>query len=74
MKGLDSLVYKQVTSKLNFKEVIKMYKCNDCGAEFDEPESYSECVGEFWGMPAYEEFGQCPMCKSDDYDEILNNR
>lgn len=48
------------------------YKCNDCGAEFDEPETYSEYMGEFWGFPAYEEFGRCPVCESDDYEENNN--
>lgn len=45
------------------------YKCNDCEAEFDEPREYSECVGEFWGAPAYETFYECPECGSEDFDE-----
>ena len=53
-------------------EVISMskYKCNDCEAEFNEPDTYTEYMGEFWGVPAYEEFGCCPVCKSDDYEEV----
>jgi hypothetical protein len=48
-----------------------MYKCNDCENTFNEPDSYRECIGEFWGFPAYEEFGSCPICGSDDYEEVL---
>ena len=50
--------------------MMKNYKCNDCGFEFDEAESYEERVGEFWGQPAYETFYICPRCKSDDFEEI----
>ena len=45
-----------------------MYKCNECGEEFDEPVSYPECVGEYWGAPAYQSFYMCPCCKSDDFE------
>ena len=47
-----------------------MYKCNDCKHEFVEPDTYTEYRGEFWGMPAYETLGCCPVCKSDDYEEV----
>ena len=46
------------------------YKCNDCECEFNEPESYEECMGEFWGTPAYETFYCCPCCGSDAYEEV----
>lgn len=46
-----------------------MLKCNDCGRKFDEPATYSECVGEFWGTPAYENWAICPYCKSDEIEE-----
>lgn len=49
------------------------YKCNDCGAEFDEPDSYRECMGECWGQPAYETFYICPVCKSEDFEEVNGN-
>jgi hypothetical protein len=39
-----------------------MFVCLDCGNKFDEPNTYSECMGEFWGTPAYEEFDNCPYC------------
>lgn len=47
-----------------------IYRCNDCEATFTEPDTYKECIGEFWGMPAYQEFGCCPQCGSDDYEEV----
>lgn len=45
-------------------------KCNQCGTEFEYPATYEECVGEFWGSPAYQTFYVCPVCGSDDYEEI----
>lgn len=50
------------------------YKCNDCEREFNEPDSYEECMGEFWGSPAYETFYCCPFCGSDDYEEVTNEK
>ena len=38
------------------------YYCTDCGRVFDEPYSFTECVGEFWGAPAYQSFSECPFC------------
>ena len=47
------------------------YKCYDCDEVFDEDDagSRSECVGEFWGAPAYESYMTCPNCGSDDIEE-----
>lgn len=45
-----------------------MYKCLDCGRVFDEPISWSESRGEYWGMSCSEEVGGCPYCKGD-YEE-----
>ncbi len=45
-----------------------MYKCLDCGCVFDEPISWSESRGEYWGMPCSEEVSGCPYCKGD-YEE-----
>lgn len=49
-----------------------MIRCEDCGEVFETPDTYSECIGEFWGAPAYETFGCCPFCGSSelDYDYI----
>lgn len=49
-----------------------MFKCNECENEFCYPEVYRECRGEFWGMPAYEEVGRCPVCGSDDFEEVTD--
>lgn len=48
------------------------YKCNDCGAVFDEEDiaHWKESRGEFWGMPCYEVMTGCPMCHSGDLEEI----
>lgn len=43
-----------------------MYRCNDCGGEFEEPEIYSESrpVG-------YESFAVSPCCQNTNYEEKL---
>lgn len=48
-----------------------MFKCCNCGCIFTENDAgtYQECVGEFWGAPAYETFMCCPECKSDEFDD-----
>ena len=47
------------------------YKCYDCGEIFDEEDAdvRSECVGEFWGAPAYMDYNVCPRCGSQDIEE-----
>ncbi len=50
-----------------------MFKCNECGAEFYEPDTYRDWIGDFWGIPAYEEFAICPVCKSEDFEEVDDN-
>lgn len=47
-----------------------MFRCNECGTEFEEPKVVSEYRGEFWGFPAYEDEYYCPHCCSDDYEEV----
>lgn len=47
-----------------------MWKCYDCGAIFEEPATYQENVGDYWGAPAYESFDCCPNCKSDDIEDL----
>ena len=46
-----------------------MFVCNNCGEVFDEPATYEECVGEYWGQPAYETWAVCPSCKDEDFTE-----
>ena len=50
-----------------------MYKCLDCGRVFEEPASWDESRGEFWGMPAYETVSGCPYCNSGDYEEYTED-
>lgn len=50
-----------------------MYRCADCGEIFDEPEYVQECIGEFWGMPAFETWCRCPYCDSDAVDEYYED-
>ena len=42
-----------------------MYRCLDCGKAFENPREYSECIGSFWGDPAYQTFEECPYCCGD---------
>lgn len=53
-----------------------MMRCYDCGCVFDEEEADEkrECVGEFWGTPAYESYMVCPKCKSDDIEEVEDGK
>ena len=48
-----------------------MYRCLDCGNIFkaEDAEEIQECVGEFWGMPAYEHWAACPSCKSTELED-----
>lgn len=47
-----------------------LYECENCGAVMTEDElaTYQECVGEFWGSPAYETFDCCPHCGGEVYE------
>lgn len=42
-----------------------MFKCRDCGCEFEEPKAYEENHGE--GL--WETMHACPNCGSNDYVE-----
>ena len=50
---------------------MENYICVDCMKQFDEPDTYQECVGEFWGTPAYDTFYKCPYCGSDAVMDTL---
>ncbi len=43
-----------------------MFKCNNCGLEFEEPKAYRESHGLEHG---WEELYCCPNCGEADYDE-----
>ena len=47
-----------------------MYKCCECGAVFEEPATWKEYRGEYWGDPAYEEMSGCPECEGG-YEEAF---
>lgn len=54
--------------------MIRKFKCCECGEIFDEDnsETVRQCVGEFWGAPAYDDFIGCPNCRNTEierYDE-----
>ena len=44
-----------------------MFKCRECGCEFDEPHTYEERHGFAHGP--FEKFSECPHCGSCDYDD-----
>jgi len=50
--------------------VIYIYKCNDCGYEFEYPKIIEESHG--LDTPPYERFAVCPCCLDTDYDEIID--
>ena len=46
-----------------------MYRCYDCGCEFDFPATWEEDRGECWGTRCTETVSGCPNCRGD-YEEI----
>ena len=44
---------------------MSKYRCIECDAEFDEPISWQEGRGEFWGDPCWETVWGCPICKGE---------
>ena len=46
-----------------------MYKCVECEALFDEPDTWEEDRGEFWGFPCSEKVCGCPKCRGD-FEEV----
>ena len=42
-----------------------MFKCRECGCEFDEPHTYVERHGFTHGP--FEKWSECPQCGSCDY-------
>ena len=47
-----------------------MYKCIECGTVFEEPKTWKEGRGEFWGMPCTETMSGCPKCR-EGYEEAV---
>ena len=54
--------------------MIPLYKCTECGHEFELPDTWQEYRGEFWGMPAYETISGCPMCHSTDFEAVKDDQ
>ena len=52
---------------------MEKWRCCNCGCVFDpdDAKTYQECVGEFWGTPAYETFCCCPECGSDELEDYV---
>lgn len=46
-----------------------MYKCNDCGYEFEEPKEVVETYG--FNTPPYKRLYLCPHCNENDIKEII---
>jgi hypothetical protein len=49
-------------------KIEKRFRCDKCGKFFDWPVFVKEYMGEFWGVPAYDEFPYSPCCHSDFTD------
>lgn len=51
---------------------MRRLKCWNCKKVFNEEDAAvkSECVGEFWGAPAFMDYNACPFCNSDEVDEF----
>ncbi len=41
---------------------MSKYVCLECYHIFDEPKSWKEDRGEYFGSPCYEKFSGCPDC------------
>ena len=50
---------------------MKMF-CHDCDweGEDDELDESTECVGEYWGVNAYQTERVCPWCGSSNVEEL----
>ncbi len=48
-----------------------MYKCEDCGREFDEPDIITETHG--LSSPPFEKVAVCPYCNSTDYSDAIED-
>ena len=48
-----------------------MLWCCECETAFEEEDAHvvHDCVGEFWGEPAYQDFLECPFCGSDEIED-----
>lgn len=51
--------------------MMRKFRCDKCGKEFDWPKAVQESRGEFWGVPCSETVYYSPCCE-DDFTEITN--
>ena len=51
---------------------MEKWKCEDCEQVFDATElkHEKECIGEYWGAPAYREYDVCPHCGSEELYKV----
>lgn len=47
-----------------------MYKCTECETVFEEPKTWKESRGEFWGIPCSETMCGCPEC-GEHFEEAI---
>lgn len=48
-----------------------MYRCLECGREFEEPEKILDSMEEWFGFPAPRYYDGCPHCKEWSFSEIV---
>lgn len=67
---LDYMTVNKLTS-FTWKEnkIRPRYTCSYCGKKFFIPDSVQECVGEYWGTPAFEWQSVSPCCHDYFYEE-----
>jgi len=53
-------------------QIERRFRCDKCGKIFDYPIFVKEYMGEFWGVPAYDEFPYSPCCR-DDFTELTDD-
>lgn len=49
------------------------YYCEDCHRVMDELDMDRECIGEYWGVPAYIDYGICPLCGSTEVGDCIED-
>lgn len=55
---------------------MKMYKCSDCGCEFDDPIEIRTSYENYFGVGGlfpnhnYMTYQACPCCHSEDFEEV----
>ena len=56
-----------------------MWRCDNCGAEFEEPAVEEICMEDYFGVGSlfrdrhYKNITVCPNCRSEDIDEFFDD-